>query len=457
MATRQNINYGPDIQRLYLEIMLTDAETFIRCQSVFDHTLFDRTLQEAAGFINNYVSDHNAIPTFDMVNASTGVNLKDPGQLQSPHYDWLLTEFETFSRHRALERAILKSADLLESGEYGTVESLIKEAVQIGLQKDLGTDYWKNPRERLEAIKNTRGQISTGWDTLDRLLYGGFQKGELEIFAAPSGGGKSLVLANLGVNWALANLNVLYVTLELSESLVSMRMDSMITDIPTRDVLKKIDDVEMRVVMTGKKAGAYQVKYMPSGSTVNHIRSYIKEYETKYNRKFDVLLVDYLDLLMPATKKVSSDNLFVKDKYVSEELRNLGMEMDCLVVSASQFNRSATDEIEYDYSNISGGLSKINTADNVFGIYTSRAMRERGEYQIQLMKTRNSSGVGSKINLEFNVDTLKITDSGKTENNVQPSPTQLASALSRNSNPSGAGTAESAKLREFLKSGLDLS
>jgi len=37
-------------------------------------------------------------------------------------------------------------------------------------------------------------------------------------------------------------------------------------------------------------------------------------------------------------------------------------------------------------------------------------MRERGRYQIQLMKTRSSSGVGMKIDLEFNIDSLRITD-----------------------------------------------
>jgi hypothetical protein len=37
-------------------------------------------------------------------------------------------------------------------------------------------------------------------------------------------------------------------------------------------------------------------------------------------------------------------------------------------------------------------------------------MRERGRYQIQLMKTRSSSGVGQKIDLEFNIDSLRITD-----------------------------------------------
>ena len=415
MTTRQNTDYGYDIQKLYLEIMLTDAETFVRCQSVFDSATFDRKLQDTAQFINEYVIEHNVMPTFDMVNAATKSDLKNPGPLEEAHYDWLLTEFETFSRHKALEAAILKSADLLEKGEYGPVEELVKRAVQIGLQKDLGTDYFANPRARLEAIKDKNGQVSTGWPSLDKKLFGGFNRGELNIFAGGSGSGKSLFLANMGVNWALMGMNVLYLTFELSENLVSMRIDSMVTDIPSRDIFKSIDDVEMKVKMIGKKSGSIQVKYMPTGKNANDLRSYIKEYEIKTKKKLDVVLVDYLDLMHPIGQKISAENLFVKDKYVSEELRNLAMELNTVFVTASQLNRASVEEIEFDHSHISGGISKINTADNLIGIFTSRAMRERGRYQIQLMKTRSSSGVNSKIDLEFDVDSLRIRDLGEDE------------------------------------------
>lgn len=466
MSTRQNTDYGIDIQKVYLEMMLTDAETFVRCQSVFEPDAFDRRLQPAAKFINDYVADHNAMPLFEMVNAATHSDLKDPGALQEPHYDWLLAEFETFARHKALESAILKSADFLEKGEYGPVEDLIKKAVQIGLQKDLGTDYFKNPRERLDAIKSTNGQVSTGWASLDKKLFGGFNRGELNIFAGGSGAGKSLFLANLGVNWALMGMNVLYLTFELSENLVSMRIDSMVTGIGTRDVFKNIDDVEMKVKMIGKKSGAFQVKYMPSGKTANDLRSYIKEYEIKSGKKLDVILVDYLDLMMPMAVKVSAENLFVKDKYVSEELRNLAMELNTVFVTASQLNRGAVEEIEYDHSHISGGISKINTADNLFGIFTSRAMRERGRYQIQLMKTRNSSGINSKIDLEFDIDTLRISDCEQEDDDAPTasSSSSIVNALKRNTGVNttqqtpDAGSAapkiraetESTKLRQFL-------
>jgi archaellum biogenesis ATPase FlaH len=407
---KQNTDYGYEIQKLYLEMMLADAATFARCQSIFDHTLFDRKLQVPAEFINEYIKQHSVMPTEEIINAACSSNFKVSYDLREEHFDWLMNDFETFIRHKGLEKAILESADLLEKGEYGPVEEKIKKAVQIGLTKDMGTNYFEDPRARLMKIKDKNGQIGTGWKSLDDKLFGGMNRGELNIFAAASGGGKSLFLANLGCNWALQGLNVIYLTFELSEELVGMRVDSMMTGVPSREVFKSIDDVEMKVKILGKKSGHFQIKYMPSGKTANDIRSYLKEYEIKMGHKVDVLLVDYLDLLMPISIKISPENLFIKDKYVSEELRNLAMEKQCIFVTASQLNRSAVEEVEFDHSHISGGLSKIQTADNVIGIFTSRAMRERGRYQIQLMKTRSSSGVGMKLDLEFNVDTLRITD-----------------------------------------------
>jgi archaellum biogenesis ATPase FlaH len=399
--------------------MLSDAEVFVRCQGIFDHTLFDRKLQDAAEFINEYAKQYTVLPEYDMVNASCRLDLKRPNIVKDGHLEWLMDEFESFTRHKAIERAIIASADLLEKHNYGEVESLIKTAVQIGLARDMGTDYFADPRGRLMGLKDKNGQISTGWPCMDRKLFGGMNRGELNIFAGGSGAGKSLFLANLGVNWALQGLNVVYLTLELSEALVSMRIDSMITGVPTREIFRDLDDVEMKVKMIGKKAGQLQIKYMPSGKTVNDIRAYVKEYEIKCGKPIDVLLIDYMDLLMPIGKKISAENLFVKDKYVSEEIRNLAMEKQVLCVTAAQLNRGAVEEVEFDHSHISGGLSKIQTADNVFGIFTSRAMRERGRYQLQLMKTRSSSGVGQKIDLEFNIDSLKISDLPEDEQDTQ--------------------------------------
>ena len=229
-------DYTFDVQKLYLEMFLADAESFARAQNIFDPASFDRKLQPIATFVKDYSEKYTAMPDVDQVNAKHDIKLKSAKEIDPTHFTWLLDEFETFSRHKAMERAILESADLLEKGDYNPVEDKIKAAVSISLTKDLGTDYFADPRARLEALKDNNGQISTGWANLDNKLYGGFNRGELNIFAGGSGAGKSLFLQNLAVNWAQAGLNVCYISFELSESLCAMRLDSMMANISTRQV-----------------------------------------------------------------------------------------------------------------------------------------------------------------------------------------------------------------------------
>ena len=423
-------------------MMMTNAELYTRVMNIMNADNFDKSLRPVAEFMKEYSGKYSILPDVTQIKATTGVELEVIEDFGDKHTEWFLAEFESFTKRQELERAILKSADLLEKGDFGPVEKLIKDAVQISLQRDMGTDYFEDPRARLEGLKNSNGQVSTGWPSVDKKLYGGFNRGELNIWCAASGGGKSLFLANLGCNWALQGLNVLYLTFELSENLVAMRIDSMLTGVGTREIFRNLDDVELKVKMLGKQSGSVQIKYMPSGKNANDIRAYLKEYQVKKGFKPDILLIDYLDLMMPMSIKVSPSDLFVKDKYVSEELRNLAMETQAVVVTAAQLNRAAVEEIEFDHSHISGGLSKIQTADNVIGIFTSRAMKERGRYQIQFMKTRSSSGVGQKVDLEFNLDSLRINDLGEDEDGYQKPKTSVYEGLKKTSTVVDQSTGE---------------
>jgi KaiC/GvpD/RAD55 family RecA-like ATPase len=439
------MEYTADVQKLFLEFLLQDASLYTRVSNIYNADNFDRSVKQAAKFIQDHAEKHTTLPDRVQVQAVGSINLQPIEGINQGHIDWFLTEFENFTRRKELERAILKSADLLEKGEYDPVEKLIKDAVQISLTKDMGTDYFLDPRTRLMRLKNNNGQVPTGWAGLDRKLYGGFNRGELQIFAGGSGSGKSLFMQNLGCNWTAMGLNGGYITLELSEDLCAMRIDSMLTGKPTKEIFRDLDDIELQVKMLGRKSGKFYIKYLPAQSTVNDIRSYVKELQIRTGVQLDFLCVDYLDLLMPVSAKVSPNDLFVKDKYVSEELRNLAKELNVVFVTASQLNRSAVEEIEFDHSHISGGISKINTADNVFGIFTSRAMRERGKYQLQLMKTRSSSGVGQKVDLDFDVNSLRITDSGIESDGSETTAAPVTNIMNQLKTTSSVRTKESAE------------
>jgi KaiC/GvpD/RAD55 family RecA-like ATPase len=391
-------------------MMVTNAELYTRVMNIMNAENFDRTLRPVATFLSEHTNKYNVMPDPIQIKATTGVEIETIEGLDSGHYDWFLEEFESFTKRKELERAILKAADLLEKGDFNPVEKLVKDAVQISLQRDMGTDYFADPKARLHKYFNAGGQVSTGWTQLDRVMYGGMSRGELNIFAGGSGSGKSLVMMNMALNWLQAGLSGVYITLELSEELTSLRTDAMLTSMSTKDIRRDMDTAELKVKMVAKKSGQYRVKGLPAQSNVNDIRAYLKEVQIQTGIKVDFVMIDYLDLVMPVSVKVNPNDQFIKDKYVSEELRNLAKELGILMVTASQLNRSAVEEIEFDHSHIAGGISKINTADYVFGIFTSRSMRERGKYQIQCMKSRSSTGVGQKIDLEYNIETMRITD-----------------------------------------------
>ena len=455
-------DYSTDLQKLFLEIMLADAQCFVRVQNIFDPANFDRSLKPVANLLQDYSKKYTALPNTDQVKAETGTDLQKIDAVEDSMTAWFMDEFENFTRHEALKRVILQSADLIEKGEYDPIEKLIKDAVQISLTKDLGMDFWNDPSAMMSRYFDNGGQVSTGWPQLDKILYGGFSRGELNIFAGGSGSGKSLVMMNIALNWIQTGLHGVYVTLELSEELTGLRTIAMLTNSSTKDIRKDKDTAALKVKMVGKKSGSYQVKYMPAQSNINDIRSFIKEYQIQTGNKIDFMMIDYLDLLMPVSAKVSPNDLFVKDKYVSEELRNLAKELNVLMITASQLNRSAVEEVEFDHSHISGGISKINTADNVFGIFTSRAMKERGRYQIQCMKSRSSTGVGMKIDLEYNIDTMRITDPGEEDDSTQykrPASTMLdnirnkstvTSGTTQDDGPKITADVQSSKLKQML-------
>ena len=376
MSASEITDYSLEIENLFINYMVAKPDLYVRCKGILRAEYFDnRQNKETIEFINGYSDDFSNMPSHDQIKAMTGKVIEHLDVDTPAHESWFLREIEKFCRHKGLRAAILASPDLLEEGRYGEVEAAVKAAVQIGLVKDLGTDYYSNPKARLEAIRENKGQVSTGWKTVDDKLYGGINRGEITIFAGQSGAGKSVFLQNMAVNFAECGMNVVYLSLELSEKLCAMRIDAMHTGYDTREVMKNIDDVHMKIRAAQQKhRGRIVIKQLPNGCTSNDIRAYIKEVEIHTDIKIDAMLVDYLDLMMPTSKKISAENLFVKDKYVTEELRNLAVELGIVCVTASQLNRGSHETTDFGHNHISGGISKINTADNVIGIFTTAQM-----------------------------------------------------------------------------------
>lgn len=401
-------------QQLLLEYLISSPDTFALCKSIVKSEYFDPEYRRAVDFVHTYYDKYSATPTPGMIEAEVDVVLKQQ-QITRDQIAFCSDEIEKFCRTKAMEHAIIKAGPLLAKGEGGKIESLIKEAMMVSLNRDLGLDYFSDPLKRLETLAATPQRTPTKWKPVDDLLNGGLARTEMLLFSANSGGGKSIALANLGINFASQGLNVLYISLELSEELVAQRLDTMFTGIPTVAWQQNYREIAVSLDQISPKMGKMTIKRMHSGATSNQIRAYLKEFELKKGYIPDLLIVDYLDI-MGANEHVSADNVSEKDKRAAEQLRDIGFEYNMFIATASQQNRSAIDTKELNQSHIAGGLTKVNTVDVYISIILNPVMKAAGEVGFAFLKTRSSDGVGKTVFLKWNNAMLLIENPSSSDN-----------------------------------------
>lgn len=396
-------------QRVIISALCSNRDLMALCSSILKSTYFDPSLSKTVKFILDYFDKYKDAPKVQIVRAETGTVLDDIGTITSSELKYVADEVESFCRNRAMTEAILMGPELLKKGDFGKILSVLKDATTVGLQKDLGIDYFEDPEMRLKRSLIDEPKISTGIPELDAAIGGGIGRQELLLFAANSGGGKSMTMLNVGKNLLTQGYNGIYVSLEMSETLVSKRLDSMITRIAQENLLKEMSKAASVIENNASKMGKFRIKRMPENRTnINTIRSYLQQLEQSTGFIPDFIIVDYIDI-MGTTMNVSYENLFVKDKYVTEEVRSLGFDFNCMMISASQLNRAAIESDKLNHAHIQGGISKIQTSDYVVAIKQDDLMRSTGEIVFEILKSRNSRGVGKRMLLDWDPVSLTIT------------------------------------------------
>ena len=337
-----------------------------------------------------------------------------------------------------MEIAVLKVAEMINQGVNTGIDKIIKEAQMISVKKDLGINFWKDQEEWLKHLEVEMGTVKTGWKTFDEMLDGGFNWGSLNYVVSVSGGGKSLCLANLGLSLSLMGYNVLYATYELDKELVGKRIMAMASNIAYRDISKKkqsaIDTIAMMKMQ--RKPGLFQIVNMPNGSTTQDLESVVQETEIELQNVIQVIIVDYADLMRSNDRRIDPNNIHLLGKSISEDLRALARERtrigkNTLVLTASQIMKEAMDEMEYSLGQLAGSVAKSNTADLIFSVRTNSAMKQRGEYELKVLKARNAGCVDKKLKLKYDVNTLLMSDMEevKNDNPLTMNQVNMAAAL----------------------------
>lgn len=311
-----------------------------------------------------------------------------------------------FCKRQAFKGALEKSVDLIEGENFEEVIDLMKNAVSVGMQNSSGHDFFEDIEARF--VKINRHAVPTGFDRLDKkdIFKGGLGRGEMGVVTANTGVGKSHWLVALGSNAMRAGKNVLHYTFELTETSVGIRYDSNLCGIPSNDVQDNKQIVQD--VYKNKDLGRLIIKEYPTGSaSVVTLRNHIEKLTLK-GFKPNLIIIDYADI-MKSTR--SYDSLRHELKLIYEELRNLAMEMDIPIWTASQANRDSAQSDIVGLENMSEAYGKAMVADVVVSISRKAAEKSSGFGRLFIAKNRaGKDGIVFPISIDTSMSVFSILD-----------------------------------------------
>lgn len=372
--------FGTSFQLKIISALLSDKVFFKTVYDIIKPEYFDSESNEwILRTLASHFDDYEKLPTLDVfkveldkvsrdiLKVSVIDNLKQIwNSLDSEDLDYVKSETIEFCKNQEVKNAILESVTLLQDGRIEEIKTKIDAAMKAGQDTNVGHDYKKDIVERYEST--VRNVVPTGWDAIDELVDGGFGKGELIIFAAPPGIGKSWALVNVGMAAAKAGKTVVHYTLELNEGYVGQRYDAVLTGIPVPNLKYNMEEVTRQVK---NLKGELIVKYWPTKTaSINSVKASLDKLKLQ-DKEPDIIIIDYADLIKGNSRRERHEEL----EEIMESLRGLGGEYECPIFTASQINRSGADDDIITGTKIAGSFAKLMTAD--FVVSLSRKIEDK--------------------------------------------------------------------------------
>ena len=371
--------YGYSFQIKLIASLFKNSSFLQQVSDILDSSYFESESNKwIANTIIDYFNEYKSSPTLEVMKVrvddvdnevlKTSIvdTLKEVMKnLDAEDAEFVQDETIKFCKNQKLKSAIMDSVNLLQNGDYDGIKREIDNALKAGADRDIGHEYMSMIDDRFS--ETTRQTVATGWDVIDDLMDGGLGPGELGVFVAPAGIGKSWGLVNAAANAVKAGKTVVQYTLELSGAYVGLRFDSVFTGIAAQNLKYYQDDIKKKIT---ELDGDLVIKYYPTKTaTVNTLKAHLDRC-IMMSKKPDLVIVDYADLLRGAGKEIRHElgNIY-------EDLRGLAGEYDIPVWTASQANRSALEDDVIGAEKIAESYSKIMTAD--FVISLSRKIEDK--------------------------------------------------------------------------------
>ncbi len=347
-------------------------------------------LQVTWKYATQYHSDHNKIPTkkelkvfLSLKNQIIDDEVLDEiynYNLSDHNYSFLYKYVKSFVLLRGFNILLVDMLTTLKTTNINpeNIEQII-ESVRNKMNDKLSINFesgksglnFLNPMHHIQVSKE--GQ-PTGFTFFDKTQGGGWNTKTLIVFQGRPKVGKSIVLGNIATRSFLAGNNTGVVTVELSEGKYMKRLGSNILGIETslydsftdEKALGMVQDKLDALEKSGKKYGELLIKEFATGSaTAIDVENYFIRQEKEMNKKFSVIVVDYINLMRPVTEQ---GGLYEKIKVISEELRGVAMRNKWCLITATQIKRDSINDFDLGMDSVAESFGLIHTVDALYGL-----------------------------------------------------------------------------------------
>lgn len=332
--------------------------------------------------IKKYFDQYRKMPdysdiTVDLVDQADVTVLSKIKKMSTVNsYDKLLEDTEKFVRTNMAYNFVLDNVDELdEYDDFTKVAEFLDgfketsdEIINFNLNEQSDTlsiaDFGRYEEEYQDTLKDEY-RITTGFNSFDSWLQGGYQKKKLSLYFAPSHVGKTMIMFNNAVAAYRDGKVVLYITLEIDKYEAYTRIAARLVEKPTIYVEDKVNSNEVHKKLKqvdSKCHGQLLIEEYPTRTlTVNKLESFLEDFKDEHKQYPDIMFIDYIQIMAPP----DNVSLYEKGAYLTDGVRRIASEKEIAIVSAVQLGREAQKKSNPDESSVSESKYYFDGADNV--------------------------------------------------------------------------------------------
>lgn len=412
-----------EIECSILKECLLNKDFYSKAKTILEPSIFENNANaEIYKIINSYYDTYSEMPNLrDLVLKCQDVpNQEVRKQIQESLIDiknserakpeFILDQTLKYTKDQIYTQGLLAGSDYLQSKNPKDIEKskeLIEKSQKLTLDDDLGYSFDDFESRIKEYLNPDQGLLYKRFKTLNKQLGDGILKGTLNLFMAPTGVGKSLMMSTSIVDFIIQGKNCLLISMEMSATQFYKRIDVDFLDVAYKTI-KEVQDngknLTERFKELSKNAGKLYIKcYAPGEFSANMLDSLLDMYKS-HGLEFDCVFLDYLGI-MKSDRVPFNVGLYYYGKSITEEVRAVAVRRNLIIFSANQLNKSATNDTKADLSasSDSGGIAM--TADMIIFLLQNQEMKEQNKLTLKFTKNRYS---GLTNSVQMNVDYTKM-------------------------------------------------